>query len=48
MKMGKNIRGILVHGGARKLSAEMRKQSRKAPQVERVQFSISVGFTPSL
>jgi hypothetical protein len=48
LKMGKNIRGILVHGGARKLSAEVRRESRKAPRVELVQFSISVGFSPSL
>jgi len=48
LKIGKNIRGILVHGGARKLSAEVRKESRKAPQIELVQFSVSVGFTPSL
>jgi hypothetical protein len=48
LKIGKNIRGILVHGGARKLSAEVRQESRKAPQIELVQFSVSVGFTPSL
>jgi hypothetical protein len=48
LKIGKNIRGILVHGGARKLSAAVRKESRRAPQIELVQFSVSVGFTPSL
>jgi RecB family endonuclease NucS len=48
LKIGKNIRGILVHGGARKLSAEVRKESRKVPQIDLVQFSVSVGFTPSL
>jgi hypothetical protein len=48
LKVGKNIRGILVHGGARKLSAEVRKDSKLAPQIELVQFSVSVGFTPSL
>jgi hypothetical protein len=48
LKIGKNIRGILVHGGARKLSAEVRRESRRAPHIELVQFSVSVGFTPSL
>lgn len=48
LKVGKNIRGILVHGGARKLSAEVRRDSKRAPQIELVQFSVSVGFTPSL
>jgi hypothetical protein len=47
LKIGKNIRGILVHGGARKLSSEVRKESRQSPQIELVQFSVSVGFTPS-
>ncbi|MGB8581553.1 MAG: endonuclease NucS domain-containing protein [Candidatus Sulfotelmatobacter sp.] len=48
LKIGKNIRGILVHGGARKLSPEVRTESRRTPQIELVQFSVSVGFTPSL
>jgi hypothetical protein len=48
LKIGKNIRGILVHGGARKLSLDVREESRRAPQVELVQFSVSVGFTASL
>jgi hypothetical protein len=48
LKIGKNIRGILVHGGARKLSAEVQKETKKAPHIELVQFSVSVGFTPSL
>ncbi len=48
LKVGKNIRGILVHGGARKLSAEVRKESQRSPNIELVQFSISVGFTRSL
>jgi hypothetical protein len=48
LKVGRNIRGILVHGGARKLSAEVRKESKMAPRVELVQFSVAVGFTPSL
>lgn len=48
LKIGKNIRGILVHGGARKLSRDVRDESKRIPQVELVQFSVSVGFTPSL
>jgi RecB family endonuclease NucS len=48
LKIGKNIRGILVHGGARKLSTDVRAESKRSPQVELVQFSVSVGFTPSL
>jgi hypothetical protein len=48
LKVGKNIRGILVHGGARKLSSGVRNESRRAPRIELVQFSVSVGFTPSL
>jgi hypothetical protein len=48
LKIGRNIRGILVHGGARKLSAGVRKESRHVPQIELVQFSVAVGFTPSL
>jgi Endonuclease NucS len=48
LKIGKNIRGILVHGGARKLSSQVRKESKRTPQIELVQFSVSVGFTPSV
>ena len=48
LKVGKNIRGVLVHGGARKLSSDVRRESKRNPQVELVQFSVSVGFTPSL
>jgi hypothetical protein len=47
LRVGKNIRGILVHGGARKLSPEVRAESRRAPAIELVQFSVSVGFTAS-
>jgi hypothetical protein len=48
LKVGRNIRGILVHGGARKLSPEVRAESKRAPQIELVQFSVAVGFTASL
>jgi len=45
LKVGENIRGILVHGRARKLSPEVREDSRRNPQIELVQFSVAVGFT---
>jgi Endonuclease NucS len=48
MKVGKKIRGILVHGGARKLRPEVRKESRRSPHIELLQFSVTVGFAPSL
>lgn len=48
LKVGKNVRGILVHGGARKLSAEIRRESKKSPSIELVQFPVAAGFTPSL
>lgn len=47
LKVGKNIRGLLVHGGARKLNPEVREESRRAPRIELVQFSVSVAFTES-
>jgi len=31
-----------------KLSPEVREESKRAPQIELVQFSVSVGFTASL
>jgi hypothetical protein len=34
--------------GARKINAEVRQESKRALQIELVQFSVSVGFTPSL
>jgi hypothetical protein len=47
LRVGRDIRGILVHGGARKLTDEIRKESIKTPKVELVTFSVSVGFAPS-
>jgi hypothetical protein len=47
LKVGKRIRGILVHGGARKLEADVRRERLKAPAVELVTFSVNVGFAPS-
>ena len=48
LEIVKNRRGILVRGGARKLSSIVRKESQRAPYVELLQFSVSVGFTHSL
>jgi hypothetical protein len=47
LKVGKNIRGILVHGGARKLNSDVRRESRRSPHVELVQFSVDVDFMSS-
>ncbi len=48
LKVGRNIRGILVHGGARKLKQEIRDESNREPRVELVTFSVTVGFAPSI
>jgi RecB family endonuclease NucS len=40
-------RGILVHGGARKLREEVRQAAKKKPIVELVQFSVGVDFSKS-
>jgi len=47
LKVGRNIRGILVHGGARKLNSDVRRESRRSPHVELVQFSVDVDFMSS-
>lgn len=42
-------RGILIHGGARKLSKEMRKESQHCGfEIEILQYDLSVGFSPCL
>ena len=41
------VRGILVHGGARKLRADVRRAAGKKPTVELVQFSVGVDFSRS-
>lgn len=43
---GKEPRGILVHGGARKLRREVRRDINQKPQVEVVQYSLKVDFAP--
>lgn len=47
LRVGGRIRGILVHGRARKLNPEVRDESHRAPAVELVQFSVSVTFARS-
>ena len=47
LRVGKRIRGLLVHGGARKLEAHVRRESLKSPAVELVTFSVNVGFSRS-
>lgn len=47
-EVGEMPRGILVHGGASKLSSEVVKEARKAPLVEIVNYSLNVHFRPSL
>jgi len=44
---GQAPRGILVHGGARKLHAEVRRAARKKPVVELVQYRVEVDFSLS-
>jgi hypothetical protein len=43
----KSPRGVLVHGGARKLREDVRKAAQKEPVVEIVQYRLDVEFTPS-
>lgn len=40
-------RGILVHGGARKLSDSVRRESNKEPKIELVRYSVKVDFDAS-
>jgi hypothetical protein len=43
---GRKPRGILIHGGARKLRKEVRREVNHKPRIEVVQYSLSVGFAP--
>lgn len=44
---GDTTRGILVHGGARKLRPEVRREAEKSPPVETVKYRLEVDFAPS-
>lgn len=43
---GKKPRGILVHGGARKLHRDVRRVINQKPQLEVVQYTLKVDFAP--
>jgi len=43
----KSARGILVHGGAQKISAKVISEAKKEPHVEIVSYSLEVNFRPS-
>jgi hypothetical protein len=42
-----NVRGILVHGGAQKISIDIINAANKNPVVEIVSYSLEVNFRPS-
>jgi hypothetical protein len=42
-----HARGILVHGGARKLQKEIRSAAYSKPKIELVQFNVRVDFLKS-
>jgi len=44
---GTRARGILLHGGARKLTHQVRRAARERPTIELVQFSVRVDFSRS-
>jgi RecB family endonuclease NucS len=44
---GMTVRGILVHGGPRKVHEEVRLESERAPRVELVRYLASVEFARS-
>ena len=44
-EIGQPARGILVHGGARNVSASVRNAAEKAPLIELVQYRLDVEFT---
>ena len=41
------VRGILVHGGARKLRPEVKREADKAPRIDMLQYKLEVDFVPS-
>src|SRR5260370_24699228 len=44
---GEKARGILVHGGARKLHRMVRSEAQKSPRVEIMQYKLDVDFATS-
>jgi len=43
---GGRVRGILVHGGSRKLPEDVKRESKRRPIVDLIQYSVAVGFAP--
>lgn len=44
---GQKVRGILVHGGARKLRGEVAQEANRSPKIEIVQYKLDVDFARS-
>jgi RecB family endonuclease NucS len=42
----REARGILVHGGARKLAREIAEEAAKLPIVELVRYDVDIEFSP--
>jgi len=42
----KDARGILVHGGARKLADKVARAARKKPKIDVIQYALNVDFAP--
>jgi Domain of unknown function DUF83 len=43
---GQPTRGILVHGGARKLASEISREAARSPIVELVRYNVDIEFSP--
>lgn len=43
---GHTPRGILVHGGSRKLSPEISAEAQRRPRIELVRYNVDIEFTP--
>ncbi len=46
MDTKQEARGILVHGGARKLSPVIAREAAKNPVVELVSYNVAIDFSP--
>lgn len=46
--LGKAARGILVHGGARKLRDDIRREADAKPAIDLVQHNLEVAFSRSM
>ena len=43
----RDVRGILVHGGAQKISTAVIAKAKKKPQIEIVSYRLNIDFRPS-